>query len=130
VNFGFKVKHIDLSMESFMKKIKRNPSKRLSPERVLIAALKVWQNQLSVATDVSASASKIIQAAYEKTPSASSNFFSGRSEKGILSGLFYRLALSTVNVKTQHEIASALGTTETTVRVSSRDWLDCFPELF
>jgi hypothetical protein len=68
-----------------MKKTKGNIPKRLSPERVLVAAIAVWQNQLSVAADVSARASKIIQTAYERTPT----FFSGKSEKGILSGLFY-----------------------------------------
>jgi DNA-binding NarL/FixJ family response regulator len=109
-----------------MKKAKSDLPKRLSPERVLAAANAVWQNQVSAAAEISAKASKIIQAAYGKTPT----FFSGKSEKGILSGLFYQVALNTVNMKTQQEIAVALGTTEVTTRTSCRDWLNCFPELF
>lgn len=126
VNLEFKAKTVNLSTEFIMRKIKSDPPKRLSNERVLVAAVAVWQNQLSMATDVSTRASKIIQKAYETAPT----FFSGRSEKGILSGLFYQLALNTVNMKTQQEIASALGTTEMTIRASFHDWLKCFPDLF
>ena len=126
MNFGFKVQSVNISTEFFMKKIKRDLPKRLSSKRVSVAALAVWQNQVSVAADISARASMIIQTAYERKPT----FFSGKSEKGILSGLFYQLAFNTANMKTQQEIASALGTTEMTTRASCRDWLNCFPELF
>jgi len=109
-----------------MKKVKNDLPSRLSSEHVLAAAVAVWSDQLSAVEDISSAASKIIGAAYEKAPA----FFSGRSEKGILSGLFYRLAFNTVNVKTQKEIASALHTNELTIRASSREWLEVFPELF
>jgi transcription initiation factor TFIIIB Brf1 subunit/transcription initiation factor TFIIB len=98
----------------------------LSPEKVRVFASTVWQNQPSVAADVSVRASKIIQAAYEKRPA----FFSGKSEKGILSGLFYYSGSDVGRMKTQQEIALALGTTEMTTRASHRDWLKYFPELF
>jgi transcription initiation factor TFIIIB Brf1 subunit/transcription initiation factor TFIIB len=109
-----------------MKKTERGLPERLSPEHVLVAAIAVWPNQLSVAADVSTRASKIIQVAHGKSPS----FFSGKSERGILSGLFYQLEVNAANTKTQKEIATALGTTEMTTRASCRDWLDCFPEFF
>jgi len=109
-----------------MKKTDSYLLRRLTPEKVMTFASRIWPNQPSVATDAAVRASKIIQVAYEKTPS----FFSGKSEKGILSGLFYELELGTANAKTQREIAVALSTTETTTRGSYRDWLDCFSELF
>jgi transcription initiation factor TFIIIB Brf1 subunit/transcription initiation factor TFIIB len=109
-----------------MKETKTKLPRRLSPERVLALAIVVWPNQLPVAAEVSARAINMIQRAYEKSPT----FFSGRSEKGILSGLFYQLEFGTVNMKTQQQIAKALGTTEMTTRASYREWLDCFPELF
>ncbi len=109
-----------------MKKTEGILPKRLYPEHLLVASIAVWQNQLSVAADVSAKASKIIQTACEKEPT----FFSGKSVRGILSGLFYQLTLETVNAKTQQEIARALGTNEMTIRASCRDWLESFPEFF
>lgn len=109
-----------------MKKTESYLLKRLSPEKVMAFASTIWQNQPSVATDAAARASKIIQTAYEKKPT----FFSGKSEKGILSGLFYHLGLSIGSVKTQQEVALALGIAEMTTRASCRNWLKCFPELF
>lgn len=109
-----------------MKETESYRPKRLSPEKVMVFASTIWQNQPSIAADVSVRASKIIQKAYEKGPT----FFSGKSEKGILSGLFYHLGLNIGSVKTQQEIALALGTTEMTTRASCRNWLECFPELF
>jgi transcription initiation factor TFIIIB Brf1 subunit/transcription initiation factor TFIIB len=108
-----------------MKKTESHIPKRLSPEKVMAFASAIWQNQPSVAADVSARASKIIQTAYERRPT----FFSGKSEKGILSGLFYRLGSNVGSMKTQQEVALALGTTDTTTRASCRDWLKYFPEL-
>jgi hypothetical protein len=109
-----------------MKRTESYPLERLSPEKVMVFASTVWPNQPSVAVDVSARATKIIQTAYKKRPA----FFSGKSEKGILSGLFYHLGSNIGTLKTQREVALALGTTEMTTRASRRDWLECFPELF
>lgn len=108
-----------------MKKTESYLPKRLSPEKVMVLAAKTWQNQPSIAATVSTRASKIIQKAYEKRPA----FFSGKSEKGILSGLFYHLGSNMGNLKTQREVALALHTTEMTTRASCRDWLKYFPEL-
>jgi transcription initiation factor TFIIIB Brf1 subunit/transcription initiation factor TFIIB len=108
-----------------MKKTENYLSKRLSPERVRDFASAIWQNQPSIAADVSTRASKIIQVAYEKNPT----FFSGKSEKGILSGLFYHLATNVGSMKTQQKVALALRTTEMTIRASCRDWVKYFPEL-
>lgn len=108
-----------------MRKTRSYPLKRLSPEKVTVFASAIWRNQPSVVADVSTRASKIIQTAYRKKPT----FFSGKSEKGILSGLFYHLGFNVGIVKTQREVALALGTTEVTTRASYRDWLKYFPEL-
>jgi transcription initiation factor TFIIIB Brf1 subunit/transcription initiation factor TFIIB len=109
-----------------MKKAQNYPLERLSPEKLMVFASTVWQNQPSVASDVSVRASYIIQAAYKKSPT----FFGGKSDKGILSGLFYYLGSNIGSWKTQQEIALALGTTDITTRTSYRNWLKCFPELF
>jgi transcription initiation factor TFIIIB Brf1 subunit/transcription initiation factor TFIIB len=81
----------------------------------------------------SALAEKISLEAFEIMAKASASsfiFFNGKSSKNILGGLFYLLGLRFVCVKTQKEIAVQLGTTDVTIRVSYRDWLKAFPELF
>jgi hypothetical protein len=107
-----------------MRKTESSIPKRLSPEKVKVFASMIWQNQPTAAADVSFRASRIMHAAYKQRPT----FFAGKSEKGILSGLFYHLGFNTGNVKTQQEIARALGTNEMTTRASCRDWLESFPE--
>ena len=109
-----------------MRKTESSLPRRLSPEKVRVFAFMIWQNRPSVAADVSMRASKIMQTAYEKRPI----FFGGKSGKRLLSGLFYHLGPNIDNVKTQKEIARALGTNEVTIRASCQDWLDSFPEFF
>jgi len=109
-----------------MKKTKNELPKRLSSKQVFEAANAVWLNQPMIAEDIASESSKIIQSVFKETPM----FFSGKSSKRVLSGLFYQLSLNTVNTKTQREIASALGTTELTTRMSYREWVNCFPKNF
>jgi predicted hydrocarbon binding protein len=101
-----------------MTKTKNELPKRLSAKQIFEAAKAIWLNQPIIAEDVASKASKMIQSTFEAAPM----FFSGKSSKRILSGLFYQLSLNTVNAKTQREIASALGTTEMTTRMSYREW--------
>jgi hypothetical protein len=98
---------------------------RLSSKKVLVYASKVWKDKFE-AELFAAETSEIIKTVYRKNRV----FFSGRSEKGILSGIFYLLGRKNNAPKTQREIAHSLNTNVTTVRFSYREWLCNFPALF
>jgi transcription initiation factor TFIIIB Brf1 subunit/transcription initiation factor TFIIB len=107
-----------------------NKQENATPKRPTVGQVrfychKLWQDQLSAAEAIASEASLILIQAYEKKPF----FFSGKSEKGILSGLFYHLGQKYESVKTQHAIAQSLKTTEMTVRASYHDWIEQFPDL-
>jgi transcription initiation factor TFIIIB Brf1 subunit/transcription initiation factor TFIIB len=57
-------------------------------------------------------------------------FFSGKSSRGLVGGLFYLLGFRYDAVKKQKELAGQLGTTDVTIRASYRKWLEEFPDLF
>jgi len=57
-------------------------------------------------------------------------FFNGKSAKSIVGGLFYILGFRHDAVKKQNELADQLGTTDVSIRVSYRKWLETFPDLF
>jgi transcription initiation factor TFIIIB Brf1 subunit/transcription initiation factor TFIIB len=88
-------------------------------------ANKIWRDQPKTAETMSLKASKIIREAYRRNRL----FFSGKSKRGVVAGLFYCLGRSLGSFKTQREIAKSLKTTEMTVRASSRDWSKQFPDL-
>jgi hypothetical protein len=64
---------------------------------------KCGRGQSSIAEKVASEASLILTQAYERKPC----FFSGKSEKGILSGLFYHLSQKYKSTKTQHSMHGA-----------------------
>jgi hypothetical protein len=99
---------------------------RFSAACVISLSSKLWPDQPAVAEAMAKEASQIIQISFERK----CTFFSGKSAKGVLSGLFYFLGIMHSNFKTQREIARGLNTTDATVRMSYRDWLMCFPDLF
>jgi transcription initiation factor TFIIIB Brf1 subunit/transcription initiation factor TFIIB len=98
--------------------------KRISFEETKKAAELVWSDQKE--------AEKMALEAFKIITKASNNyaFFTGRSSKGILGGLFYLLGLKHGIVRTQKEIAARLGTNDVTIRVSYHGWLKEFPDLF
>jgi transcription initiation factor TFIIIB Brf1 subunit/transcription initiation factor TFIIB len=96
--------------------------RRFGEKDVLSFAQKTWQDQQSVARSVASEALNVIYETYQTNPT----FFSGRSAKGIVGGLFYLLGQCNGNVKTQKEIARSLGTTEMTIRSSYRMWMKPF----
>jgi transcription initiation factor TFIIIB Brf1 subunit/transcription initiation factor TFIIB len=104
---------------------KRADPKRFSSKTVLLFAHKVWKDE-SVAELIATETSEIINAVYNKRRL----FFSGRSAKGVLSGIFYLLGRKNNAKKTQREIARSLNTNDVTIRDSYHDWLDAFPDLF
>jgi hypothetical protein len=96
---------------------------RLSSE-VIATAKTVWSDQI-IAEKIAASALEIIAIASK----SNSAFFSGKSSRGLIGGLFYLLGFRYDAVKKQKELAAKLGTTDVTIRVSYRKWLEEFPDL-
>ena len=103
----------------------KNNFERLSSKKVLLYASKLWEDKLTSEL-IASETSKIIKAVYKKK----SAFFSGKSAKGVLSGIFYLLGIKNKVKKTQRDIARSLNTNDVTVRDSYREWLDTFPDLF
>ena len=98
---------------------------RITDAYVAASAINVWIGQLEKAEKITKKALEIVDLAYGRN----SLFFGGKSEKRIIGGLFYCLGLSLGYFRTQRQIALGLGTTEITVRASSRDWQNQFPDL-
>jgi transcription initiation factor TFIIIB Brf1 subunit/transcription initiation factor TFIIB len=94
--------------------------RRIGKEEILSLAQKIWQGQNRVATEIASEALTVIHEKYETDPT----FFSGKSAKGIVGGLFYLLGQRHGHVRTQREIAVGLNTTEVTVRASCREWAE------
>jgi transcription initiation factor TFIIIB Brf1 subunit/transcription initiation factor TFIIB len=104
---------------------KLEANNRIADDYIAAFANKIWRDQPKTAETISLKASRTICEAYRRK----SMFFSGKSNRGIVAGLFYCLGLSLGSFKTQREIARSLNTTEMTVRASSRDWPKQFPDL-
>jgi transcription initiation factor TFIIIB Brf1 subunit/transcription initiation factor TFIIB len=93
---------------------------RIGKEEILSLAQKIWPSQDKVAAEIASEALAIIREKYETDPT----FFSGKSTKRILGGLFYLLGQRYGNLRTQREIAISLSTTEVTMRASCREWTE------
>lgn len=71
-----------------MNKIERNHVlSRIGQESILSFAQKTWRNQHSAAEKIALEALNVICETYQTNPA----FFSGKSAKGIVGGLFYLL---------------------------------------
>lgn len=91
---------------------------RIGEQEILSLAQKIWQGQNEVATKIASETLAVIRVKYQTDPT----FFSGKSAKGIVGGLFYLLGQRYGSMRTQRQIALGLSTTEVTVRASSREW--------
>jgi transcription initiation factor TFIIIB Brf1 subunit/transcription initiation factor TFIIB len=98
---------------------------RITLEEVIAAAKTVWLNQ-TVANTIGKETVDIML----KTHKRKFSFFTGKTSRGIVGGLFYLLGYKYDVVKNQKELADCLGTTDVTIRASYRDWLEVFPNLF
>lgn len=94
-------------------------------EEVLAAAHTVWIDR-SIADKVALETVQIINQTYKRKFA----FFNGKSSRCLVGGLFYLLGYRYGAVKKQNELADRLGTTDVTIRVSYRRWLEMFPDLF
>jgi hypothetical protein len=111
-----------LKIEESMKgkKEKTCTLNRIGKEEILSYAQKIWPGQDKVAAEIAAEALVIIREKYETEPT----FFSGKSTRRLVGGLFYLLGQRYGNLKTQRQIAVSLNTTEVTMRASCREWAE------
>ncbi len=94
-------------------------------DEVSVAAHAVWFDK-SIADEITWETVRIINQTYTRKFS----FFSGKSSKCLVGGLFYLLGYRYDAIKKQNELADALGTSDVSIRVSYRKWLETFPDLF
>ena len=104
---------------------KRRLPRRISLEEIQWLARAVWENS-TVADEISIETFEIIAQAAERKLS----FFSGKSTKGLIGGLFYLVGSKREAQKTQKEIAALLKTNDVTLRTSYQKWLQEFPDFF
>ncbi len=98
---------------------------RLPHKEVLKYAKTVWASQ-ATAEKIASDALEIVKQASEEKFS----FFTGKSSKGLLGSLFYLLGIRYDALRTQKELARKIGTTEATIRILYRKWLEEFPVMF
>ena len=99
--------------------------RRISLDEVMTASYDIWINS-ETANQIARDTVQIINKTYARKFS----FFTGKSSKSLLGGLFYLLGYRHNAIKKQREIAVKLGTTEVSIRASYRQWLETFPDLF
>lgn len=99
--------------------------RRIPPAEISVAARAVWLNK-SIADTIALETIKIMNQTYIRKFA----FFNGKSAKSIVGGLFYILGFRHDAIKKQNELADQLGTTDVSIRVSYRNWLETFPDLF
>lgn len=101
-------------------------TERLSSAKVLSYASTIWQDHPLMAELMATETSHVFRIIHKRRQ----NYFSGKSKKRLLSGIFYLLGKKNKAMKTQREIARGLSTSEATVRASYRDYIANFPDLF
>ena len=99
--------------------------RRISSDEVSAIAHTVWLDKL-IADTIASETSRIINQTYTRKFA----FFNGKSSRCIVGGLFYLLGFRYDAIKKQNELADQLGTTDVTIRLSYRRWLETFPDLF
>jgi transcription initiation factor TFIIIB Brf1 subunit/transcription initiation factor TFIIB len=106
-----------LSRENVERSGNNDDLRQLGLIDVLDYASKIWKGQELAAKAMASEAVRIIREAYEKAPS----FFSDKSRKWVLGGLFYLVGIKMNAAKTQKKIARCLDTEEMTIRNSYRE---------
>jgi len=99
--------------------------RRIPPAEISGAARAVWLNK-SISETIALETVQIINQTYTRKFA----FFNGKSAKPLVGGLFYILGYRHDVIKKQNEIADLLGTTDVSIRISYRKWLETFPDLF
>ncbi len=99
--------------------------RRIPANEVSAAAHSVWLDN-SIADAIASEVIQIINQTYSRKFA----FFNGKSSRCIVGGLFYLLGFRHDAIKKQNELAYKLGTSDVTIRLSYRKWLETFPDLF
>ena len=102
-----------------------NVLKRISFDEIFAATHTIWADK-RMADQVAEEAFGIII----KTSRRKSAFFTDKSTKCFVGGLFYLLGYRYDSVKKQRELADRLGTSDVSIRTNYRQWLEEFPDLF
>ena len=90
----------------------------------MLAARTIWNPE--TADDIAANALQVLVNASR----INLRFFNGKTSASLLGGLFYILGYRYYAIRTQHQIAEKLGTSEASVRKSCKNWFKTFPFLF
>lgn len=98
---------------------------RIPLDEISVAAHDVWLDKL-IADKITVETVQIINQTYTRK----FVFFSGKSSKCLVGGLFYLLGYRYDAIKKQKELADELCTSEVSIRMSYRKWLETFPDLF
>ena len=98
---------------------------RIPVEEVKAAAHTVWVDS-EIADQIALETIQIINKTYNRKFS----FFNGKKSKSLVGGLFYLLSYRYDAIKKQMELADKLGTSDVSIRISYRLWLETFPDLF
>jgi len=96
---------------------------RITPEKVLSKAHKIWANG-NLARNIALESSALIRKAYAKKPT----FFCGKKPSGVLCSLFYLLGIKHDAIISQEELAMFFGISKATVKANVRRWLDILSE--
>jgi hypothetical protein len=115
----------DLMFNQTLKEQEMSILNRISPIEVFAAANTLWIDK-SIADAIASNSIQIINQTYTRN----FKFFTGRSSKYLVGGLFFLLGYRFSAIKNQNELAHRLGTSDVTIRTSYRKWLETFPDLF
>ncbi|MCW4009389.1 MAG: hypothetical protein NWF05_02055 [Candidatus Bathyarchaeota archaeon] len=99
--------------------------RRIPLKEISVAASTVWSDK-ATASKVALDADEIISRTYKRKFA----FFTGKSSKCLVSGLFYILGFRYDAVVKQRALADKMGTSDVTIRASYKQWLETFPDLF
>jgi hypothetical protein len=99
--------------------------KRLNMDEIFAASHIIWTDTRT-ADKIAIEANRLVNIAHCRKFS----FFSGKSSKCVVGGLFYLLGYRFDAVKNQRQLADKLGTTDVSIRASYRQWMETFPDLF
>jgi hypothetical protein len=98
---------------------------RVSFEEVSAAAHLIWMDR-AVADRVAVDAWDVISRTARRKPI----FFNGKITRCFVGGLFYLMGYRYDVARKQRELADRLGTSDVSIRVNYRQWLEEFPDLF
>ena len=99
--------------------------RRIASNEIAIAAHAIWLDK-SIADRIAVDTVQSINQTYCRKIA----FFGGKSSKCLVGGFFYLLGYRHNAIKKQSEIADQLHSSDVSIRVAYRKWIETFPDLF